>query len=107
MKMPSGLRANSCVRLVLRMDSGRRRRSSPSSAKMPKAWSCTSGMQRVEVGDPISAEHDGIAVDDEAGLAHLVRRLDDPRIAVGKVVAALGDQADAVGAPGEADSCRT
>jgi hypothetical protein len=52
-------------------------------------------MQRVEVGDTINAEHDGLAVDDEAGLTYLARRLDDPRISVGKVVT-LGDQADPV-----------
>jgi len=46
------------------------------------------GMQRVEIGDAIDAEHDGLAVDDEAGLPHLARRLHDPRITVGKVVAA-------------------
>ena len=50
------------------------------------------GMQRVEVGDTIDAEHDGFAVDDEAGLADLAGRLDDPRITVGKVVVAACDQ---------------
>jgi hypothetical protein len=35
-------------------------------------------MQRVEVGDTINAEYDGLAVDDEAGLAHLACRLDNP-----------------------------
>ena len=53
-------------------------------------------MQRVEVGDAIDAEHDGLAVDDEAGLADLSRRLDNPRTAVGKIVAATGHQAHAL-----------
>jgi DNA invertase Pin-like site-specific DNA recombinase len=36
-KMPSGLRASRRARLVLRMDRGKPRKSSPSSAKMSKA----------------------------------------------------------------------
>ena len=52
-------------------------------------------MQR-EIGDAIDAEHHRFAVDDEAALADLSRRLHDPRISVGPVLAALGDQADPV-----------
>jgi hypothetical protein len=36
------------------------------------------GMQGVEVCDAVDAEHDRLAVDDEAGLAHLACRLDNP-----------------------------
>jgi len=54
------------------------------------------GMQRVEVGDAIDAQHDGLSVDDESGLAHLAGRFDDPRISVGEVLAATGHQAHAL-----------
>ena len=55
-------------------------------------------MQR-EIGDAIDAEHHRFAVDDEAALADLSRRLHDPRISVGPVVTTLGDQPDAVAVP--------
>src|SRR3954454_3731801 len=41
---PSGRRARSLERLFLRRCSGSLRRSSPSSARMSKAWSCTSSL---------------------------------------------------------------
>ena len=53
-------------------------------------------MQRVKVGDAIDAEHDGLAVNDELPDAVLARYLHDPLVSVGPVVAAFGDQADAV-----------
>ena len=54
------------------------------------------GMKRVEIGDAIDAEQHGLAVDDELLAVILQRRLDNPRIAVGPVVAAAGDQANAI-----------
>ena len=53
-------------------------------------------MQRVEVGNAVHAEHNGLGVNDELLDAVLQGRLDDPGIAVGPVVAAPGDQADQV-----------
>src|SRR5215468_2257866 len=53
-------------------------------------------MQRVEVSDAVAVEHDGLAIDDELLMAVLQRRFDNPRIAVGPVVAAAGDQAHAI-----------
>jgi hypothetical protein len=107
MKIPSGRRASSRCRLALRMDSGSRRRSSPSIASTSKAQSCTflvvlAGMQRVEVGDALHAQHHRLAVDDEPRLPVLQRGLDDPRIAAGPVIAAARDQPHAVAA----GSCR-
>ena len=42
MKMPSGRRAKSLARMALRIERGRERRSSPSSASKSKTYSCTS-----------------------------------------------------------------
>src|SRR5262249_50072065 len=54
------------------------------------------GVQGVEVGDAVDAEDDGLAIDHELLDPVLQRSLDDPREAPGPVVAAAGDQADAV-----------
>jgi len=53
-------------------------------------------VQVVEVGDAVNAEHDRFAVDDELLDAVLARRLGDPRIALGPVIAAPRDQPDAI-----------
>jgi len=53
-------------------------------------------LQGVEIGDAVAVEHHGLAVDDELLMAALQRRYDNPRIAVGPVVAAAGDQAQAI-----------
>jgi hypothetical protein len=50
----------------------------------------------LKIGDPINAEHQGFAVDDEPFGAVLKRRLDDPRVPVGPVGAAARGQAHAV-----------
>ena len=50
------------------------------------------GVQRVEVGDAVDAEDDGLAVEHEPPLPHLARGLGDPRIALGPVLAAARDQ---------------
>jgi hypothetical protein len=50
-------------------------------------------MQGVEVGNAIDPENDGGAVDYELLHPVLQRRLDDPRIASGPVVAASRDEA--------------
>jgi hypothetical protein len=53
-------------------------------------------VKRVEVGDAIDTQDYGLAVEDEALLADLASRLDDPGIPIGPVIAAPGDQACAV-----------
>jgi hypothetical protein len=53
-------------------------------------------MQGVKIGDAIDAQDDSLAIDDKLLYAVLACRLDDPRIAVGPVVAAARDQPDAV-----------
>jgi hypothetical protein len=53
-------------------------------------------VQGVEVGDAIDTEHDRLAVNDELPMPVLARRLDDPGIAIGPVVRASGDQANAI-----------
>ena len=53
-------------------------------------------VQRVEVGDAVDPEHYRLAVDHELTMADFQRGLDDPRLAVGPVGAALGDQAHPV-----------
>jgi hypothetical protein len=53
-------------------------------------------VQGVEVGDAVDTEHDRLAVNDELLEPDLQRRLDDPQIAIGSVVAASGDQAGAI-----------
>jgi hypothetical protein len=53
-------------------------------------------VQGVEVGDAAEAEHDCLAVDDELPMPVLQRRLDDPREAIGPVVRAARDQANAI-----------
>jgi len=50
-------------------------------------------MERVEIGDTVHAQDDGLAVDDEPLLAYLPGSLDDPTIAVGPVVTAARNQA--------------
>jgi hypothetical protein len=52
-------------------------------------------VQDVEVSDAVDTEHDSLAVNDELPMPVLKRRLDDPGIAIGPVVAASGDQANA------------
>ena len=49
-------------------------------------------MQGIEVGDAIDAEHDRFAVDYELLVPVLQCRLDDPRVAVGSVIAAARNQ---------------
>src|SRR5437763_4634909 len=52
-------------------------------------------MQRVEIGDAVSAEHHGLAVDDELLLLILERGFDNPWISLGPVIAVAADQAHA------------
>jgi hypothetical protein len=53
-------------------------------------------MQRAKIGDAIDAEDHRFAVDNELLVSVLQRRLDDPRIALGPVVAAPRDQPHAI-----------
>ena len=53
-------------------------------------------MQGIEVGNTIDAKHDRFAIDHEMPLSVLQRGVDDPRIALGPVIAIAGDQAHAV-----------
>ena len=50
----------------------------------------------VEVGIAVHAADDGLAIDNELLLAVLQRGLDNPGVALGPVIAALGDQPDAI-----------
>jgi hypothetical protein len=54
------------------------------------------GVQGVEVRDAVDTEHDGFAIQDELLLPDLPRRLDDPGIPAGPVMATLREQPDAV-----------
>jgi len=54
------------------------------------------GMQRVEIGDAVNPEDDGLAIDDELLVAVFQRGLDDPGIALGPVIAAPSDQPHAM-----------
>jgi len=54
------------------------------------------GMQRIGVGDTIDAEHHRLTINDELLVPVLQRTLDNPRIALGPVVAAMSDQANAI-----------
>src|SRR6266404_4156458 len=56
----------------------------------------SAGLEGVEVGDPVDAEHDGFAVQDKPRPADLPRRFDDPGKPLGPVQAALGKQPHAV-----------
>src|SRR5215471_20880908 len=99
--MPSGWRDNSRARFGLRMDNG-----SPAEVFTiqrqniegvePHLVVVPTRLERVEVGDAVDVEHDSLAVDDELPMAVLQRRFDNPRIAIGPVVAAAGDQAHVV-----------
>ena len=53
-------------------------------------------MKRVEIGNAVDAENDGLAIDYKMLLPVLQRGLDNPRIALGPVVAVAGDQAHAI-----------
>src|ERR1700742_3114467 len=53
-------------------------------------------MERIEIGDSVHAENDGLAVDDELLMSVLQCRLDDPRIALRPIVAAARDQPHAI-----------
>ena len=53
-------------------------------------------MQGIENGIAINTEHRGLAIDDELLKPVLQCRFDGPRIPVGPVVAAAGDQAHLV-----------
>src|SRR4029077_19707711 len=55
-----------------------------------------SGMQSIEVGHTVNAEHHGLAIDNELLHAVLQRSLGDPWIALGPVVAVAGDQPHAI-----------
>jgi hypothetical protein len=54
------------------------------------------GMERVEIGDSVDAENDGLAVDDELLCPVLQRGLDDPGITLRPIVAAARDQPHAI-----------
>jgi hypothetical protein len=54
------------------------------------------GMRRIEIGDAVDAEDDGLAIEHEPLLPDLARGLGDPGISLGPVIAATGDQAHAV-----------
>jgi hypothetical protein len=47
-------------------------------------------VQRIEVGDAIHAKHHDLAIDHELLESILQRRFDDPRIAVGPIIATSG-----------------
>lgn len=109
MKMPSGRRAGSLARLVLRIESGRERISSPSPAKHIESvglnlFVVLAGMQRVEIRDAVEAEDDGLAIDDELLLPVLQRGLYDPRIALGPVITVAGDQPHTIAIAPQADT---
>jgi hypothetical protein len=53
-------------------------------------------MQRVEVGDAVDADNDGLAIEHEPLLPDLARGLGDPGISLGLDVAAARDQRDAI-----------
>jgi len=53
-------------------------------------------MQRIEIGDAVDAEDNGLAIDDELLMPVPQRALDDPRITAAPVVAVPGNQAHAV-----------
>ena len=50
-------------------------------------------MQRVEIGDAVDAEHDGLAIDNELLLAVLQRGFDNPGEALGPIVAVARQEA--------------
>ena len=56
-------------------------------------------MKRIEIGNAVDAEDDSLAIDDELLSPILQRGLDDPGIALCPVIAAAGDQADAITVP--------
>jgi hypothetical protein len=58
------------------------------------------GMQGVEVGVAVYVQHHGLAIDDEMPLPVLQCRFHDPGIALGPVIAALGDEPYALVLPG-------
>ena len=51
-----------------------------------------SRVQRIEVGNAVDPEHQGLAIDDVLPDAVLQRGFDDPRIAVGPVITVARDQ---------------
>jgi hypothetical protein len=71
------------------MDSGRWRGSSPSKGVELNLFILLAGVQGIEVGDAVDAEHQRLAVDHELPDAVLARRLHDPRITVGQKSKAL------------------
>jgi hypothetical protein len=78
----------------LRIDNGRLRRILTVECKNVKSVKLQlvvllARVQRLEIGDPVDAEHDGLAIDHEILLPVLQRALDNPRIAVGLIVPAL------------------
>jgi len=95
--MPSGRRANSRARLVLRIGKAAQivavEREDVKGVELDLVV-LFAGVQGIEVGDAVDAEHHRLAVDHEPPDAVLQRRFHDPRI--GPVVAAARDQADAV-----------
>ncbi len=56
-------------------------------------------MQRVEIRDTVDAEHHRLAVDHELPMAVLQRRLNNPRIAAGPVVAATKPRSEVPPSP--------
>jgi hypothetical protein len=61
-------------------------------------------MKRIEIRDAVDAQDDSLAIDDELLLPVLQRRFDDPGIALRPVIAAAGDQPDAVAVPLQAEA---
>jgi DNA-binding XRE family transcriptional regulator len=53
-------------------------------------------VQRVEIGDAVDAQDNGLTIDDELLLPVLQGRFHDPRVALGPVVAATRNQPDAL-----------
>lgn len=57
------------------------------------------GVQGIEIGSSIDVQDHSLAIEDELRGPDLQRCLDDPRIALGPVVAAFGDQTHPVVLP--------
>ena len=50
------------------------------------------GVQAIEIGNAVNAEHDGLAIDHELIMAIPQRAFDDPRIAAAPVVTVPGEE---------------
>src|SRR5207248_11573029 len=62
----------------------------------PDLFVAPSTVQALEIGDPVRTEHNGFSINDEGGFPEPERGLNNQRVTIGPIIAATGQQPDAL-----------